>query len=451
MGGALLIEVVRPCWATVCIDCISWNRVSVMIESDFKGHGVWTILDTIEATLDSFADTAKQDPRYREFCDKAEYVRWILEASSASYFSANELQQTVGELTQVSNHLRSSATNFVHYDQISNFYATIFSRLPYPRVKKIFRSDSNDIIVEFRSTVLEIQQNLTEHVETSQRKLSESEHQVSSLLTTAKKLESSLRDLEHRIEALISNYEAKVNAKVTEKLTEFAGAFSEAQNTRSAEYQANENSMQETISHMKSQAEQIKQTVNDTSMALGKDMDRARVEYESKASDILDNLNGLYDTAGQTALAVGFAGSAKEESLLFSRYSVLASIIFVIVAIISACMWFSLSKTANFTFAEMLMRLPVSAVFLVPGLYLASLANKHRKSAVKLRSLSLRIKAFDAYLANAPIEQRHQLRSELVREFFEEKPDTPSRESRLAGKDNGSLIDLLRKTIDQLR
>ncbi|SFR33566.1 hypothetical protein SAMN04488005_0516 [Yoonia tamlensis] len=422
-----------------------------MIEVDFRAHGIWTNLATVEETLNNFSEKEKQDPRHREFCDKAEYVRWILEASSSSYLSSNELQQTAGELTQISNHLRNNAANFGHYDQISNYFATIFARFPYPRVKKIFRSESNEVIEDFRSTVFEIKQDLIVTTDAAQKTVSDTHEQVSKLQAEAEGLESTLGDLEHKIEAQIVNLEANVNATVTDKLTEFSRVFSDDQNKRSAEFQATENHLQELVSHMKSEAGKINRTVTEVRSVVTKELGDARTEFDTKANDIIDDLNSLYDTAGQTALAAGFAGSAKEESVLFTRYSVLAAAIFMIVAIISACMWFSLSKTNNFTFADMLMRLPVSAVLLVPGLYLASLANKHRRSAVKLRSLSLRIKAFDAYLANAPLEQRHELRSELVREFFEEQPEIQSRPSLMGGgRENSGLVSLLEKAIDRL-
>lgn len=424
-----------------------------MIDSDFSAHGVWDRLADVEKALSNFSEKAKQDARYREFSDKTEYVRWILETSLASYIASNELNQTVNELSQVVSHLKNNASNFGHYDQVSNFFASIFSRFPYPRVKRIFRSDANEVIENFRSTVLEIESDFVSRIRTSQKELSDSEERVKKLSEHAAYLNQLFADLEHRIEAQISNYEATVNAQVTEKLSELSREFTKAQNERSAGFQQTENTMQEIISNMRSQAGQIKKDATDRRSAAKKELIIAKGEFETKANEVIDNLNGLYDQAGQTALAAGFAGSATEESGLFRLYSVLASIIFVLVATVTAFMWFSMSKTSGFSFSEMLMRLPVSAVFLVPGLYLASLANKHRKSAVKLRSLSLRIKAFDAYLANAPLEQRQELRSELVREFFEEQPEVAVRQSLFARantKDTEGLVNLLEKAIEKL-
>jgi hypothetical protein len=424
-----------------------------LIETDYIAHGVWTRLKQVEEALGGFSEVSKQDQKHKEFNDKTDYVRWILETSSPAYLSSTELDQTANELTSIASNLANNAANFGHYPHISNNFASILARLPYPRVKKIFRSDANEVIDEFRSTVLELQRSLTESVEKPTKQLSEIQNKSEELKRDADELRASLADLDHRIDAQITNYEARVSAQVTEKLTELSNDFSEAQIERSADFQQTENSIQEMISQMRSEVTQIQKDARQQKTELRSELAASKKDFESKANSIITDLNGLYDTAGQTALAAGFAGSAKEESVLFTRYSVLASVVFILVAILTASLWFSLSRTDNFSFNEMLMRLPVSAVFIVPGLYLASLASKHRKSAVKLRSLSLRIKAFDAYLANAPVEQSQELRSQLVREFFEEQPDLPTRGGISiggGGKQTESLISLLEKSIEKI-
>ena len=188
-------------------------------------------------------------------------------------------------------------------------------------------------------------------------------------------------------------------------------------------------------------------------MAADKALAEKNEELEAKARDTVDRLNKLYEQAGRDVLAADFAGNASSEDTSFKNLSKIASAAFLAAAVILALMWANLSLGEGFKFSDLFQRLPISIVILLPAFYFASLASGHRKASLKLRSLGLRIKAFDAYLINAQVKDVEDLKREMAKEFFEEKPeDGPkgSLFSRNQGDNFDRLADLADKVADKV-
>ena len=124
-----------------------------MLAGALKNHKVWRKISEVEAQLAAFGDTQKLDERFADLSKKIEYLRWILESSDSAFISEQDLEQTAGELAQVQKFLPSDANNFEYFENISNQFAVTFARFPYPRLKKIFRSEANDAIDEISALV----------------------------------------------------------------------------------------------------------------------------------------------------------------------------------------------------------------------------------------------------------------------------------------------------------
>ena len=127
---------------------------------------------------------------------------------------------------------------------------------------------------------------------------------------------------------------------------------------------------------------------------------------------------GLYQQAGQIALSGGFVEAAIEEKSLYKANASQAKWAFGLTTTILALGWAFMLLDGQHDVKDLLLRLPISIVFLIPGLYFSNLAAQHRRTSINLQSLGLRIKAFDSYLTSADVNQQQKLRDELAGVFF---------------------------------
>lgn len=255
------------------------------------------------------------------------------------------------------------------------------------------------------------------------------------------------------LNAHTARIEADIEATVSSKLSEFSTTFSTAQDERRSSFQEDEARIEIELRKLSSQSDEFSEQNQKTLAQLHDGLDAEKSAFIKKSNAIISELRGLYEAAGQTALSAGFAGSAEAEKRSFETYSKAAIVIFGVAGVLLGTMWFALAKEEGFKFVDLLLRVPVAAVFLIPAFYVASLANRHRKSAVKLRSLSLRIAAFDAFVVNLDPPKRVELREIMMKEFFEEKvEDLPAKQPLFGfgGKQVDSIVAVLDKTVDKL-
>lgn len=255
------------------------------------------------------------------------------------------------------------------------------------------------------------------------------------------------------MQAQFEVWEANNTSQITEKLTELSEVFTEAQSERSEAFQNQKNAVSSALANLNDSIKSVHKENTEHQKNAKEALAQAQSELEAKAKDVLGKINGFYEKAGQTALSGDFLSSATAELKSFGRYSFIAALFIIASAGILGWMWFSLAKSDEFQFSELAMRVPVSIIFLFPGLYFASLANQHRKSAIKLRSLGLRIKAFDAYLVNADDPQKKELRKQLATVFFEDSPTEKEAKTGIFGhhgKNVGQMVDVVDKLVDKL-
>ena len=265
--------------------------------------------------------------------------------------------------------------------------------------------------------------------------------------------EAKLETAQNEIDVKITESDKSISNQIAERMAEFTERFSRAQGERSEEFQELQNSISKTQSDAVLQVEKMERLNAEQLQASNQKLEAEINGFQSKASEIVQNLQGIYDAAGQTALAADFAGNAETERKQYTLFSWIASVSFVAAAIALGVLWYALAQEETFTFSDLFKRLPVSLVFLLPAFYFATVANSHRRSAVKLRSLGLRIKSFGAYLTPAEKEEKIELRAEMVHEFFAEKVEEPMKRSffeRNGEKHVEKAMDLAGKVVDKV-
>lgn len=394
-----------------------------MILEGFKNHGFWVIESETRKMLQGFSDNGKRDPRFYEITEKLDYLVWVLEQSNPAFISGNEMNAISNDLNQVNKQLHNDANKWNQYGQLESIFTQIFARFPYPRIKKIFRSEANDVVEEFVALVHRLEGELHEvemQAKVEQEKVA-TKHTY--LISFLEDVQNRVGKLDAKADAQVANWEAGFNALVTEKISDFSNAFSGSQAERSKAFDRDRQELIHVTSEYKENTEKNHSESVDQRRKVEKEFEKSLSELSLSAEDIVKKLNEMYSAAGKDVLAADFSGNAVEEDKNFRWYTKLAYIFFLIAAVVLAVLWFSLARDGDFRIVDLFMRIPISIVFLIPGYYFASLASEHRASSIKLRSLGLRIKSFDAYMQGANVAEPEKLKTKMASEFFMEQKE----------------------------
>lgn len=418
-----------------------------MIEKEFKEHRIWSLLGQIDEQINTHAKDVSADEKIDDMQAKSKYARWVLESSNSGLFTIDELNLSANELQNILSKLRQFP---VDQGQIAKIYASFFSRIPYPRIQKMFKSDTNEAIDAFQLEIRNLQRQISERSAEFENGAAAVKKNVGTLQSDAKQIEEMLREIRAQSASQAANWEASASAQLTQKVAEVSEKFAQEQVEQQQRFQSLMAESSDQLSKMDVMANRVREEnrkQRDDAMAV---LGSKEKEFTEKADKVIVQLNNVLNAAGRDTLASDFAGNSVKEENRYFAYSRLSAGFFVLAALVLGGLWYSLAREENFTFIELFMRLPVSIVFLLPDFYFASQASDHRKSAIKLRSLGLRLNAFDTYLVNADVDEPERLKSDMADEFFRDKIDT--REKRpIFGGSNAKLaeklVDVLKDTV----
>lgn len=242
----------------------------------------------------------------------------------------------------------------------------------------------------------------------------------------------------------IETWNLQVAAEINEKISEMTLKYAEFESLRIGEFRKELEAANLDFLEKRKEISTLKDAMTQDRKSMATDFVAALSGSKTQAKDLVVKIEGIYQQAGQVALSGGFVEAAISEKLLYIANSQVAKWLFLGAAALLATTWGILVYLGHNDLWEILMRVPISIVFFVPGFYFSSLAGKHRKTSVALQSLGLRIKAFDAYLVGAKDSERQKLRADMVSVFFDDtkslvegkvKPDTFSNRvvDRLSG------------------
>lgn len=419
-----------------------------MLPSEFDNHQFFRLLDQLRDSTERLKTGHPDDERVHAISKRVDYLKWVFENSSPELISQGELNNLQNPMQNIAS-LIDNPNNFT---QLENYFSAISAVFPYPRVQRIFRSEINSVIDDATLQFSELEQQVVSlrdgvNVVREQFKATESD-----IREKVGETEGRLEQVGASVDAKLNEFETQVSAQISEKMAEFSERFSKAQGERSEEFQALQNSISKSLSDGKIEIQNLKNANEKQLIEAGEALNQRMQKLQASANKIVDNLQGIYDEAGQTALAADFAGNGQEEHRRYFFFSVVASVFFVVAAGVLGFLWYQLAGSDKFEFSDLFMRLPVSLVFLLPAFYFATIANSHRRSSIKLRSLGLRIKSFGAYLTPAENEEKIGLRAKMVQEFFAEKDEEPKKRSffdRGGEKHAEEVLELLRKVLEK--
>ncbi len=420
-----------------------------MLKSDFENHAIWAQIEAAEAVIDNALEDHPTDERARAQKKQIEYVRWVLEQSDCALISSQQLEEARGNFAEISRY----ANNLAQYSRVDHYFSQFFNLFPYPRIKKIFKSETNRVIDGFAEAVSDLKAETSSISSEVKNTREEVETLVQQTNNQLQELASKASSYEKAIDQAKSDFETSINTQIAEKMSEFTERFSKAQSERSEKSQEALDNISKSLRETEEMRQKLNAEYEKSIQESFKTLEAKRDEFEAQAKETLTKLDGFYDKAGQDALAADFAGNAEKEDKSFKENKTYAVWAFSLSAIVLGIMWFQLAVMTDFQFAELLQRVPVSVVFLLPGFYFASLASGHRKSALKLRSLGLRIKSFGAYVTPADKDEQVQLRAEMVKEFFAEEKEIQKKNGlfdRSANKTDERVVGLMEKVLDKI-
>lgn len=384
-----------------------------MIESEFKSHPVWGTLDIAKNAAGS-----KVEDEYASSLGKLiDYFRWILESSDAAFVAQQELDGLNSELSHAIQTMRAGEVNKQRYNQAMQQLTPSLTRFPYPRMKRIFRSEANDIISGLETDSNQVRENLRELTLEGQTAADE----LRELKAQAKECSEIVERAVAEIESNRLKTDAEIEARLTEAISSLKSRYTEEKNHRIEEFQA------EGIERQNAMKE-FDNSMGELSKKLDFDLENIRKrqlnELSSKnasADNLLKQIDALFQEAGQTVLAGGFAEAARNEKKRYENDALFAKISFVVAAVaLGLLAMTNISADGTYSWDDVLKKVPISVLFAAPGIYFASLAAKHRKEANRLRSLGLRINSFAAFVKSLQLDEAKDLRAQLAPAFFSE-------------------------------
>jgi hypothetical protein len=119
-----------------------------MDKTQFDDHRVWSVINDIEHYLGALPDEAQGQIQYQEVRDKFDYTIWLLKASDEKLFAVEDLDFFRSSLNEIRNSLRESNGTWATFPQINSTFTNIFREFSYPRIKRLHRSEVNEVISE---------------------------------------------------------------------------------------------------------------------------------------------------------------------------------------------------------------------------------------------------------------------------------------------------------------
>jgi hypothetical protein len=399
-----------------------------MRDSELKEHGVWQLLSQASAALDGYPDDEQRTISYLEAKERIEYIRWTLDQSDPSLLTRPELDQVQNALQQIVNHIQQNSGRAQRLAQLDQWFAPIVEKFPYPRVRKIFRSERTEILNEFEQEILRLRGDATDFYKELERRQSGAIERINASEVILSEVTKSIAALDARVNSEFEKWEARGSQQISERLAELSNEFTNDQASRRSEYQQELDLIAARLRDIESQREASQKELQATLSKLKSEAESEKASLLKLGSEFLEKIKKIYQISGQTALAGDFENAAKSESKLGRNFSILSSIFFVVAPLFFAYQWAQISIESSDPLG-LVFKLSSALAFLIPAAYFGNTARRHHRVATAMRSLGIKVATFDAYLANFPDEERNRIKEQMAELFFASQisPDLLSR------------------------
>ena len=290
---------------------------------------------------------------------------------------------------------------------------------PYPRVKRIFRSETNDIVQSFRDELNSFKSTLESDLGRYKISLDDQATRLDKASSDAERIGNSMLTMQGQLDAKVAAWDDVFKAFTSERQSEFNNELTSLRNEQSEEIRRQEKVTLQSRDEAVQALENIKKDHIALIGQMRTNLDDAIAEINESGHTKLSEINDIYSAVGNTALAGDILTNANDERAIYASNSRWAKLFYILAPTTLILMLYLSNSLPAPSVEEVLKKLPVTIVLLIPAAYFSNLASKHRRIEVALRSLGLRIKAFDPYLAHFPPEERNSIKREMANVFFD--------------------------------
>lgn len=418
-----------------------------MNDDQIKNHGTWSLVNQAYDRLSEYDHEQQRSPQYQEAKEKVDYLAWVIEQSDPKLLTPQALDQIQPPLQQVVNHIAGSSGNSNRLPQLDQWFNQIFDKFPYPRVRKIFRSERTEILNEFEQDIVRIQSQAQTIQEDMEKWQEAKTTELQKIASTLDQINKEIATNEARVAAEFENLESRVSKEVNDRLTELNSEFSSDQAVRRDEHEKQLDAIAAQLREIEDLKKNTSDSLNTALLKLEKDAAQKHAETESAGEGFLSKIKEIYQISGQTALAGDFEKAAKEENVTGIVFGVFAALFFAAAPIVFTTLWFR-SAVEGVNFGAMALKLSAAFAFLVPAAYFGSTSKRHHRVATSLRALGIKVATFDAYLADFPEGERTRLKEQMAATFFDARI-SPDHIRSGSPKQVETILDLADSTISK--
>lgn len=283
-----------------------------MISAEYSAHPAWSLINQAKDYLENLAQNYPNDAILEEAESKISFVEWIFEQSDPALVTTGEMNKAQSALQNIVNIARQSESNVNNLPSIDTYYNQIVSVFPYPRIQKIFRSEQNEIISEFKDRVRAVRGELENAQAQAASKKDALDSEFGALKADFKRLQESLGQNEARVGSQFENWETRYNTEISERLGEIEERFAKSQKDRDVAFGDLRKQFEEQISDSKGSLQAQKARIELFLREKGEEISEWNELFEAESTETLNSIRKIYNIAGQTALAGDFENAAKE-------------------------------------------------------------------------------------------------------------------------------------------
>lgn len=386
--------------------------------SEFTTHPTVMTLTNASAVLNALDDNNKAKSAVAELLARVDYLNWVFEQTDPVLISRAELDMLAGNSQNITSYMSALAANPIANAQAAGPQLdAYFTKFPYPRFKKIPRSESKQIIDQVQGQADQITGQIKLKAEVVESALITLETAISNQKTELSDLKSKLTAIDDRqavlateasafSEKTISSLDAKIDERIIEANTRLTNAIDEFQSKITDDRSKANAQLSEIAADRKASAENAERTLTE-----------AKLKFISDGENYLQKIRQIYGIVGGEASSGQLIVSANGEALAYKILGGTAFLAFIVGSFI-AYQAIEPALVSGVDWHVLVGRVGLVLASYIPAWFLASLATKHRQAELAYRSLAVRVAAFDPYVSEFNQNDRVGLKKELAEMFF---------------------------------
>lgn len=358
-----------------------------------------TLAETLKLASELIEKEKNLETRDALFSKKLDHLIWLINESEPGLVPSSVA-------TSAHNDLQNAIINFDNEESRRASVDEALRVLGGPWNKMRSKPESSRVIKELETEAKFVLERLRNEAEDLRGQI---EFRASALATLDEQLQVTKDRIDteaQRLDTLVTTEQEALNTK-KQQIDVSNSEFLE--NAKSKIVAENEELLQELLGEIQSRLERVKATEKESSL---------------NARKIEQHL-GL---SAEKILTKDYSDITTEERSPQKWWNFISILCFLMVPAFSVLIFFTIELPQTWTLVGLLARIVPGSSFLIPAIFAASKASKHREAQLRARRTHVRLTTLEPFLAKFNENERGELRKSLLDEFFKEKPIQTERE-----------------------